>query len=72
MATGNVIFKGRRFMIDDLPEEARQLFGLLQAAGEQITRGQASVAVAETARQVLAAKLDQLLKDVHYSEVNES
>jgi hypothetical protein len=72
MTVRNVIFKGRQFVIDDLPEEARQLFGLLQAAGEQITRGQASVAVAETARQVLAAKLDQLLQDVPSREVSDS
>jgi hypothetical protein len=71
MPVRNIIFKGRQFVVDDLPEEARQAFGLLQAAGEQITRGQASVAVAETARQVLTAKLDQLLHDVPSSEVTQ-
>jgi hypothetical protein len=72
MPVRNIIFKGRQFVVEDLTEEAKQLFGLLQAAGEQITRGQASVAIGETARQVLAAKLDQLLKDVPSSEVSES
>ncbi|MCP9913601.1 hypothetical protein KBZ07_09310 [Cyanobium sp. BA20m-14] len=72
MAVRNMIFKGRQYVVDDLPEEAKQLLGLLQAAGDQITRGQASVAIAETARQVLGAKLDQLLRDVPSSEVSDA
>ena len=72
MTVRNVIFKGRQFEMDQLSDEAKQLFGLLQAAGDQITRGQASVAIGETARQVLVAKLDQVLQDVPSSAVSES
>jgi hypothetical protein len=71
MTVQNVIFKNKQYAVSDLPEEARQLFSLLGAANEQIARAKASAAVAETARQVLNAKLESILGGVAASEVGQ-
>lgn len=71
MAVQNVIFNNRQYAISDLSEEARQLFSLLGAANEQLTRAKASAAVAETARQLLNAKLEAVLTDTPSSDVNQ-
>lgn len=70
MAVTNVIYKGRQFEVSQLPDEARNVFALLQAAADQINKAQASIALAETARAVLSQKLDSLLADVPSSEPN--
>ncbi|MCP9824140.1 DUF6447 family protein [Synechococcus sp. EJ6-Ellesmere] len=72
MAVRNVIFKNRQYAVSDLPEEARNLFALLQAAGDQINRAQASIALAETARQVINAKLEASLGSVPSSEPSQN
>lgn len=68
MAVKNVIYKGRQFEVNQLPDEARNVFSLIQAAAEQINKAQISIALAETARAVLSQKLDTLLADVPSSD----
>ncbi len=72
MAVKNVIFKNKQYEVSSLSEEARKLFGLLQAAGEQISQAKTSAAIAETARQVLSAKIESILIDVPCTEVGQS
>ena len=72
MAIRNVIFKGKQYEVNELPEEAKQLFALLQAANDLITRSQTSIAIAETSRAVYSAKLDEILGSVPSSEPSES
>lgn len=64
MAIKNVIFQGKQYEVEALPENAKQLFGLLKAAGDQITRAQAEMAVAEAGRQYLSRELEQILASV--------
>jgi len=72
MAVQKVIFKNKEYEVGVLSDEARQLFGLLKAAGEQINDAKTSAALAETARQVITAKLDSILTDVPSSDVPQS
>lgn len=64
MPVRQVIFKGRQYAMDDLTEDTRKMFALLKAASDQINQAQASLALAETARAVLSAKLDEALTGV--------
>lgn len=72
MAVKNVIYKGRQFEVDQVPDEAKKVFALLQAAADQINKAQASIALAETARAVLSQKLDALLAEVPSSEPSQN
>lgn len=64
MAIKNVIFQGKQYEVEALPESAKQLLGLLKAAGDQITRAQAEIAVAEAGRLNLSRELEQILASV--------
>ena len=64
MAIKNVIFQGKQYEVDALPEKARTLFGLLKAATEQVARAQAEIAITEAGRIKLNEELEQVLANV--------
>jgi Family of unknown function (DUF6447) len=64
MAIKNVIFQGKQYEVEALPENARKMFGLLKTATEQIARAQAEIAVAEAGRIQLNRELEQVLATV--------
>jgi|MDSZ01.1.fsa_nt_gb uncharacterized protein YjiS (DUF1127 family) len=64
MAVKNVVYKGRRYEVSNLSEEARKLMTLMKASNDQINRAQTEIAIAEAGRAVLGAKLDEQLKDI--------
>jgi len=68
MAIKQVLFKGRQYDVNNLNEEAKKLMTLMKASGEQISRAQAEIAIAEAGRAVISSKLEQVLKDVPSEE----
>ena len=68
MAIKQVLFKGRQYDVNNLDEEAKKLMTLMKASGEQISRAQAEIAIAEAGRAVISSKLEQVLKDVPSEE----
>ena len=68
MAIKQVLFKGRQYDVNNLNEEAKKLMTLMKASGEQISRAQAEIAIAEAGRAVISNKLEQVLKDVPSEE----
>ena len=64
MAIKNVIFQGKQYEVEALPDNARKLLGLLKAASEQVARAQAEIAVVEAGRIHLNQELEQILANV--------
>ena len=54
MAIKQVLFKGRQYDVNNLNEEAKKLMTLMKASGEQISRAQAEIAIAEAGRAVIS------------------
>lgn len=63
MSIQNVMLDGQVYAVDSLSDEAKNLFALIQASNDQITKAQASIAIADTARQVYIQKIKSILPD---------
>ena len=63
MSVQNVMVDGQAYAVDSLSDEAKNLLALIQASNDQITKAQAAIAIADTARQVYIQKIKSILPD---------
>jgi len=54
-------FEGETYLIEDLPEEAQQLLGVLQAIVPQLTEAENNVKILEKARESFILELRDIL-----------
>jgi hypothetical protein len=63
MPVQNVMVDGQTYAVEALSDEAKNLLALIQASNDQITKAQAALAIADTARQVYTQQLKTALPD---------